>query len=66
MDNHPVPEKCLETKGPLHNKEVMEKGNMDRATRKLDSRLLTVHQLIAKATAALVNALDKLKAWRLH
>ena len=60
MDSHQIPENCLEIKAPLLNEEIVEKGNLDRATRKLDSRLLNIQQLIAKATAALVNATDKL------
>ena len=50
----------MKLKPPLLNEEIVEKGNLDRATRKLDSRLLNIQQLIAKATAALVNATDKL------
>ena len=37
MDNHPFQENCHETKAPLHNKEIVGKGNLDRATRKLTS-----------------------------
>ena len=60
MDSHQILENCLEIKAPLLNEELVEKGNLDRATRKLDSRLLNIQQLIAKATTALVNATDKL------
>ena len=60
MDSHQIPENCLEIKAPLLNKEIVEKGNLDRASRKLDSTLLNIQQLIVKATAALVNATDKL------
>ena len=60
MDSHQIPENCFEIKAPLLNEEIVEKGNLDRATRKLNSRLLNIQQLIAKATTALVNATDKL------
>ena len=52
MESHQIPENCLEIKAPLLNEEIVEKGNLDRATRKLDSRLLNIQLLIAKATAA--------------
>ena len=60
MDSLQIPENCLEIKAPLLNQEIVEIGNLDRATRKLDSRLLNIQQVIANATVALVNATGKL------
>ena len=56
LDSHLIPENCTEIRAPVLNVEIVEKGNLDRTARKNDARLLTLHKLITKATAALVNA----------
>ena len=54
MGSRQIPENCLEIKAPtLLNEEIVGKGNLDRAARRLDSRFLNIQQLVAKPTAAL-------------
>ena len=50
---HKIPENCKATKAPTLDKELVDKGYVDRAARKDDNRLADIQNLIATATAAL-------------